>query len=336
MNNRTKFELYYKIVSGGARLKLLESAMDFNLPEVIGSGALTQEELVRILKLSPLRAEKWLYLLSTQNFLVETKREKTNIYEYRLGPILNSLSDDKDRWWFFKQMIYSWRAIAFENLYDILQGSPVTYDVNWPPATSEDSLILEEWMTRTAKATIKTLKENVPFNNVRNILDVGGGDGTISCALAKEYVHLQLQIYNLPEAIKLARDKIQVAGLEHRITVHEGNFLVDKSFPQGNDLVLFSRVLCDWPEAVCRKLLKMAYDSLREGGYIVICEPFRELNEDLSLVWEFRYMFWDNFGKNVFKHSSSYQQFLKEIGFKNFELSGVNDDGIYRVIKAVK
>jgi SAM-dependent methyltransferase len=226
--------------------------------------------------------------------------------------------------------------VAFENVYNVLQGAPLTVDVNWPPSTVEDTKILEEWMSRTAASTISILNKNVAFNEVKAILDVGGGDGTIACALAQKHSHLSLTVYNVPEAVKLANKKVSDQKLSDRIKVVEGNFLKDQSFPKGFDLILFSRVLCDWPEEVCEKLIKMAYESLSEGGYIVIAEPFKELNQNLMLVWEYRYMFWDNFGKATFKESTTYQKLLEKVGFGNFRFSVVDDNYIYRVLKARK
>ena len=80
----------------------------------------------------------------------------------------------------------------------------------------------------------------------------------------------------------------------------------------------------------------MAYDALNEGGQLVICEPFKDTNEDLILIWEFRYMFWDDFGKACFKPIDLYQSILKEVGFDNIQLSAIDTEGVDRIMKAVK
>ncbi|MBN9287045.1 MAG: hypothetical protein BGO43_11720 [Gammaproteobacteria bacterium 39-13] len=335
-NHREIMEFYYHLIAGGVRLRLLESVIDFNLPELIGESTLTEAEIIEKLELSPQRAKKWLYLLTTERFLTLCEMKEQNTNGYCLGPVLKVLCDNVDKWWFFKQMDYSWRSVAYENTNAILQGAPITYDVNWPPSTPEDSLLLEEWMHRTALTAITILQKYFPRTKPKTLLDVGGGDSTIACYFAHKYPDLHFTIYNLPEAIKLATQRISKEKLEDRIHLVTGNFLEDESFPLGFDIVLFSRVLCDWPEDVCQKLLTMAYNALNEGGTLIICEPFKELNQDFLLVWEFRYMFWDNFGKAVFKESTLYQRMLTEIGFKDFEFSPVDDEGIYRVLKAKK
>ncbi len=334
---REKTELYYQILSGGARLKLLESVMDFNLPELIGTeGSMTLEEIIDALQLSRTRAQKWLYLLGTEGFLIERKLTASNTYTYSLGPILKALYDNGNEWQSYKELIDSLREICFEDITDMLQGGNVSYDYSMTPKTLSQASYLEDWMSNSAAPVIKLLNQHMPLEKSKKILDVGGGDGTIVCALAKTHPNLQCSVFNIPEGAQLAKNKIEKLKLTDRITVIEGDFIKEESFPKGYDIILFSRVLCDWPEEVCRKLIKMAFEALNDGGYIVICEEFKDLNQNLVLIWEFRYMYWDSYEPALFKPSKLYENILKETGFSNFELSEVDSDQLYRVIKAKK
>ena len=112
--------------------------------------------------------------------------------------------------------------------------------------------------------------------------------------------------------------------------MHVGDFLKDEVLPQGFDIILLSRVLETWSEEVCIKILKMAYAALNEGGYVVICESFRDFNENLVLLWEFRYVFWDAFNIAVFKESAQYIRMLEDIGFINAECSPMNNENCYQ------
>jgi demethylspheroidene O-methyltransferase len=140
----------------------------------------------------------------------------------------------------------------------------------------------------------------------------------------------------LPESIKLARKKIDGENLKDRVHVIEGNFLIDTTFPSGFDSIIFCRVLCDWPDDICIKLLKMTYAALPPGGYVIICDPFRDSNHDLIVAWEYRYILWDDFGRAVFKEAVHYMRMLKAVGFRNIELSEDSPENMYRVLKAIK
>lgn len=335
-NLNERCNAYYGLLAGGVRIKLLESIINFNVPELISNkGEILESDLTKELGLHPLRAKKWYFLLTREGFL---RRRKTELgYVYFLGPLTKKLMEgNNDQWWFFKQMTYSWQTIAYESLYNTLLGAPVHFDVHWPPKQANESIAIEEWMTRTSAGPIRSIERAINFHKVKHLLDIGGGNGTMACALAEKYPHLRVTLYNLPVAIKLARQTIQLASLENRVQVVEGDFFKDKTFPRGADLILFSRVLCDWSSETAERLLKMAYEALNPGGQVAICEAFQENNKDFSVAWEFRYLFWDEFETEVFKSSLTYKKILSDVGYKLSSLSNLNDDSIYTVLIAQK
>jgi len=333
---RDKANLYYELLAGGARTKLLESVVNFNLAELIGNnGPILEPDLIKTLGLHPLRAKKWLFLLTRENFL---HRKKTNGgYIYSLGSVLNMLFVNNDpQWWFFKQMVYSWQTVTYEKFYDVLKGGKVSITYQWPPRNEQESIPIENWMARTATYPLITLYSAIDFNDVAHLLDIGGGDGTMACALANKFPNLKVTVYNLPKACELARLKINEAGLADRVHVIEGDFLVDDLFPIGCDLILFSRVLCDWSSGTAKKLLLKAYRSIEKGGQVAICEAFQENNKAFALAWEFRYIFWDELETEVFKSSFTYKKILIDIGFKINLLSKLSNQSIYAVLIADK
>lgn len=337
LTTRERGHLYYEMLAGGARMKLLESIIALNLLEQFqDKKTIPEDELIRSLGLHPIRGKKWLFLLTRESFL---KRILTDsVFSYALGPISLALSNNNDEgWWFFKQMTYSWQAIAYEYLPDILKGKqPYTADTHWPPKNTKDSLEIEEWMTRTITSPATSIEKAIDFKKVCNILDVGGGEATLAIRLAAKNPHLKINVYNLPTAISLAKYNIKKAGLENRINLITGNFLVDKVFPGEYDLIIFSRVLCDWSPKTSKRLLHMAKKSLKHNGRVAICEAFHEDNQDFSLGWEFRYIFWDELESEVFKSSLAYKKILVDLGYHIKGLSEKSDESIYRVLIAKK
>ncbi len=59
----------------------------------------------------------------------------------------------------------------------------------------------------------------------------------------------------------------------------------------------------------------MAYQALPKNGLVGICEFYKEDNNDICLASEYRYIFHDDFGVNVMKRASVYQNMLEKIGF---------------------
>ncbi|HHU0062101.1 TPA: methyltransferase, partial [Legionella pneumophila] len=305
-------QYFYGLLAGGVRIKLLESMFDLDLFRLFtGKPYLLENDIIKRLELKPVRAKKWLHLLCCEDFLKKIMVGSQVGYQLAKSQLMLG-----EGYWGFKQYYdFYWQRMANEKLSNILRFTDPKFNVSWPPKTAEEANFLETWMTKTATPLIQTLLACLDLNQYRSILDVGGGDGTIACALAQAYPHLKITVYNLPESAKIAQKNIDAMGLQKRISVFAGDFINDEQFPAGFDLILFVRVLWDWDNSRKRKLLNMAYHALKRKGHVAICEGFKELCYDLCLTWEYSYIFADGFDAEVFKTSDEYKIMLQQIGF---------------------
>ena len=191
-------------------------------------------------------------------------------------------------------------------------------------------------MSITTAGAIQAIEKAVDLSKVTSMLDVGGGDATMASDFSRNHPNLNITVFNLPNSAYLARNRIAQEGLTDRIDIVTGDFLSEEPLPENFELVLWSRVLTDWPVEVVQKLLKKTYDSLIPGGRIVICEPLLDDNQDLVTAWEFRYIFSDDFGVAVYKSRSTYEQLLADSGFKVTGFSEADDESFYSVITATR
>ncbi len=190
-------------------------------------------------------------------------------------------------------------------------------------------------MRVSAEGAIATLIESDVMAGAATLLDVGGGDGTIGCALAEHYPDLKVTVFNLPASAYIARRIIGEKGMADRVDVHEGDFLKEE-LPGPFDRVMFSRVLTDWAPDVCRDVLGKAARALAPGGRVVINEALLEGNRDYALSWEFRYIFYDTFGRFVYKSLPFYESILRDAGLKIDRVTPMTDNAFYSVIEAVQ
>ena len=315
--NADFYKNYYSLLANGARLKLIEAMFNLNLFALFEEkSCVLEHEIIKKLGLKPIRTKKWLHLLACEHFLIKTT--SNNQPAYQLPDEFIQLMNNGDGWINMQYAFSVWETAANENLPAVLRFGEVNDRYKawlWPPKTDAQAGLLEEWMTKTASWTILCILDQVNFNSIHRMLDVGGGDGTMACAIAGAHPHLNMTVYNLPEPAKLARKKIKAEQLSERVQVLEGNFIEECAFPQGFDLILFARVLYDWDTTTNKKLLQMAYQALPKNGLLAICETFKEDNHDLCLTCEYRYIFLDDFGVHVMKTSREYRNMLEEIGF---------------------
>jgi demethylspheroidene O-methyltransferase len=120
------------------------------------------------------------------------------------------------------------------------------------------------------------------FARHRRLLDLGGGDGSFLIAAAQQASGLQLELFDLPQVVEIARDKISAAGLGRRIWVTGGDFLTDP-LPRGADVVSLIRVVHDHDDDAVLRLFGNIRDTLPSNGVLVIGEPMSNPDGDDSV-----------------------------------------------------
>jgi predicted O-methyltransferase YrrM len=109
----------------------------------------------------------------------------------------------------------------------------------------------------------------VDCHSSRRLLDIGGGSGVYTVALAERFADLTATVLEAPPVDAIARRRIAAAGLDARVEV-AGIDMFTQAWPTDHDLHLFSNVLHDWDEPECRRLLAKSAAALPAGGRIVV------------------------------------------------------------------
>ena len=109
------------------------------------------------------------------------------------------------------------------------------------------------------------------LSGVSSLLDVGGGSGCFSIALAKQNPKLRCTVLDLQSMCEVAREYIVAAGVSERVGVHPANFFKD-AWPRGHDAMLFSNIFHDWGAETNARLASAAFNALPPGGRIFLHE----------------------------------------------------------------
>lgn len=104
----------------------------------------------------------------------------------------------------------------------------------------------------------------------RRLVDLGGATGHLAVAACQRYAHLEAVVFDLPEAIPLAREIVGASSVADRVDYAAGDFFVD-ALPEG-DLFALGRILHDWAEEKVVRLLARVFDRLPCGGALLIAE----------------------------------------------------------------
>jgi hypothetical protein len=130
----------------------------------------------------------------------------------------------------------------------------------------------------------KALAETLDLSNYDSVLDVGGGSGVMSMALVRKHKHLKACVLDIEPVIQVAKKIIRKEKLTKRIDTLVGDH--DKHIPDGYDVMMF----CD-AEIGDGTTLKLAHDSLPEGGLVALVEDYSRDDWTVPLyrlMWQLR------------------------------------------------
>src|SRR5262245_27157900 len=108
------------------------------------------------------------------------------------------------------------------------------------------------------------------LSRFKTIVDLGGATGHLVVAACERYPQLRGIVFDLPDAVPLARELVAQTSVANRIEIVAGDFFAD-ALPPG-DLYALGRILHDWTEAKIIKLLSRIYAALPSGGGLLIAE----------------------------------------------------------------
>ena len=117
------------------------------------------------------------------------------------------------------------------------------------------------------------------FRGVRRLLDVAGGSGAFSIALAARYPEMRLTVMDLPPACVLAAEYAKQYGVADRVATMTAD-MFHSDWPTDFDAHFFSNVFHDWNEERNQALATRSFETLPAGGRIYVHESL--LNETLD------------------------------------------------------
>ncbi len=104
---------------------------------------------------------------------------------------------------------------------------------------------------------------------IRNMLDVGGGSGSYTLAFLQASQEIRATLFDLPEVIGMAKERIETEGMIERVTLMPGDFYSDP-LPSGHDFAFLSAIIHQNSLEQNKSLYSNIYQALEPGGRIVV------------------------------------------------------------------
>lgn len=250
------------IARGFSRARILLTGVELDIFTLLAEDSLSAAEIVDRLN-SDLRATTILLdALVAMELVVKEK------YRYRTNPevaLLLSADPEESILPGLMHTAHLWKT--WSQLTDVvLEGGPVK---NWE--TDHDDHLkafigaMHVGALRNAPELVRTIDPGI----ARNLIDVGGGSGSYTIGFLKAVPGMKATLYDLPDVIPMARERISGEGLIDRVLLVAGDYNVDE-LPSGHDLAFLSAIIHQNSHQQNVALYKKIHNALDPGGRIIV------------------------------------------------------------------
>jgi len=311
----------------------LAVADDLGLFALLEHAPLTQEGAAKELRLSPRSAEALLGVMTALGFLEQRDGRFLNTEVSR-----NFLLPSSPYYWGGMIQFVRDLAITRETVKDVLvkdRPRGGSMDAMWE--THE----IKEEQARAFTAAMHTrslhlgvaMARRIDFSGVRRFLDVAGGSGCFSIALARQHPSVRCTVLELPTVCKIAREYVTRFGVGDRVDTVEANMFRDP-WPQGYDVHFFSNIYHDWDRTRCLHLTRRSFEALPPGGRILIHEVLLDDAKDGPLVGVTDSLHMVFFTEGKQRTAGEFRELLEEAGFRDVKVTPTF--AYYSVVEARK
>ncbi len=103
----------------------------------------------------------------------------------------------------------------------------------------------------------------------QRLLDIGGASGTWTIAFLKSFPQTTAVLFDLPDVVELARQRLTTSNLINHVTLVAGDYNLDE-LPAGTDLAWLSAVAHQNSRRQNQQLYRKIFTALESGGSLVI------------------------------------------------------------------
>ena len=115
----------------------------------------------------------------------------------------------------------------------------------------------------------ESLCRTFDFADAREVIDVGGGQGTLLFEVLRRNGHLRGVLFDLPHVAERALPRLR-GELGDRVRTHGGDFFA--AIPHGADVLLLKHVLHNWDDDRAAVLLRRCAEAMPAGGRLLVIE----------------------------------------------------------------
>src|SRR5262245_18122965 len=146
----------------------------------------------------------------------------------------------------------------------------------------ERGAVFDKAMTGHHGPEAEPMLDAYDFSGFKELVDVGGGNGSLLTAILKRHSQMRGVLFDLPRVVARAGDTMNAAGLGDRCRVIGGNAL--ESVPTGADAYLLRHVVHDWRDEDAAAMLRNCRKVMKPDGRVLVVEIVVPAGNDPSFA----------------------------------------------------
>ena len=150
----------------------------------------------------------------------------------------------------------------------VKSGKPAERQPSLRGASADQASFIAAMHNFSGPVAAQVVAELAPLT-FGHLLDIGGASGTWTIAFLRAAPEARATIFDLPEVIPMARQRIGEAGLGERVAFTEGDFYTDY-LPGGADFAWLGAIAHQNSRQQNRRLFAKIYAALNKGGAVVL------------------------------------------------------------------
>ncbi len=108
------------------------------------------------------------------------------------------------------------------------------------------------------------------FSSAHLLVDVGGGQGALACAILRAHSQLHAILFDLPTVITGTKERMKAEGVEGRCLLVGGDFF--EAIPASGDIYILKDILHDWDDQHAISILRNIRHAMNGSARLLVVE----------------------------------------------------------------
>ena len=251
-------------------LRLLNIVAQLGIAELLNDDSKSVDYLAQKTNSNKQALYRSLRMLASHGIFQETKKnyfahtDASRLLEIDHKKTVKSLllHEDEPRFRAYAQLDHTIKTgkPAFNKIYDMNYFTYLSQD---PEAADR----FDDGMKRVSAQEEHAIAHSFDFNRFKEITDIGGGRGGLLSNILQKFLAVKGTLYELPYVID-DLDQSTKEQFGDRLTFKKGSFF--DAIPEGSDCYILKRVLHDWSDEECVKILQHCAQALDSGTLLIM------------------------------------------------------------------